>query len=719
MMSEGPLSSSSTLLSSAVVTNKNGISNSMVDEEYQDEEEDESVLIEEYSSRKPAEDIRSQSLLWCTSCHYRLTRRGKVFKNVSERYLREDIGLGCCYKDQSASVIITSEKELVPLLIDLNEEEDLTITPSHQQQQQQQQHLLICDANVLIHNMDLLEHPLFVANIVIPQTSLEECKRNSSLSHYNRIMELLVSSSSNITRKGQRKKCAIFFPNIHHADTYNLTTSDISLLTKRILKIDDKADKVLTDNDKNDLRIRKVATYYGLQLNPANIQVILLTDDQQCRKLAQLEQQYQTYYTCHSVRDYIITQLPNRYDATTTSMLLDVISFHTVNARSNTTINTKPIELFEPYLPISDITRGIKVGTYYQGIIRCADRSSYDKCYVTIRGTNASSTAEEEDRVAVEINGIQDVNRAVDGDMVAIQLHPVHLWNSSTREMSAVSSSSSSNNATKDESPTIAMDTAEPTIQDEDNVQEIILVPANIANPTNADDEGVITQPDMSNVPLRSLKPTGKVIGIIRRNFRQNYCGSIYSHAIIGREIKDEDGKEDITSSVLVTSSEREEIAKAYEEEHADGTATCVFFAVDKRVPPILIRTSQRDRLLGQRILVAMDSWPITSLYPLGHYVKALGSIGNVSVETQVVLHEFNIPCDPFPAKVLACLPPPDYKIEMDPSRLDLRGLPVLSIDPPGKLIGCIVFFFYVGPFTFGNFEKMILLKLLFFYNWL
>jgi exosome complex exonuclease DIS3/RRP44 len=120
---------------------------------------------------------------------------------------------------------------------------------------------------------------------------------------------------------------------------------------------------------------------------------------------------------------------------------------------------------------------------------------------------------------------------------------------------------------------------------------------------------------------------------------------------------------------------------------------------VDKRVPPILIRTSQRERLLGQRILVAMDSWPITSLYPLGHYVKALGSIGNVSVETQVVLHEFNIPCDPFPAKVLACLPPPDYKIEMDPSRLDLRGLPVLSIDPPGKLVGRLIFF-CVGPFT-------------------
>lgn len=32
----------------------------------------------------------------------------------------------------------------------------------------------------------------------------------------------------------------------------------------------------------------------------------------------------------------------------------------------------------------------------------------------------------------------------------------------------------------------------------------------------------------------------------------------------------------------------------------------------------------------------------------------------------------------------MACLPPEDYKIELEPGRLDLRHLPVLSIDPPG-----------------------------------
>ncbi len=35
-------------------------------------------------------------------------------------------------------------------------------------------------------------------------------------------------------------------------------------------------------------------------------------------------------------------------------------------------------------------------------------------------------------------------------------------------------------------------------------------------------------------------------------------------------------------------------------------------------------------------------------------------------------------------SQVLACLPPEDYKIKLEEGRLDLRHLPVLSIDPPG-----------------------------------
>ena len=47
-----------------------------------------------------------------------------------------------------------------------------------------------------------------------------------------------------------------------------------------------------------------------------------------------------------------------------------------------------------------------------------------------------------------------------------------------------------------------------------------------------------------------------------------------------------------------------------------------------------------------------MDSWPADSEFPLGHYVQTLGAAGTKDTETQVLLQEFRIPCEPFPAKV-------------------------------------------------------------------
>ena len=121
------------------------------------------------------------------------------------------------------------------------------------------------------------------------------------------------------------------------------------------------------------------------------------------------------------------------------------------------------------------------------------------------------------------------------------------------------------------------------------------------------------------------------------------------------------------------------------ERDHKDGTTTLVFFGVDGRVPPILIRTGQKEALVGKRILVSIDEWPANSMYPLGHFVKIIGTAGQKSVETEVLLHEFDIPTSEFTAKVMSCLPDPDsFEIKCDEGRLDLRYLPVVSIDPPG-----------------------------------
>ena len=94
-------------------------------------------------------------------------------------------------------------------------------------------------------------------------------------------------------------------------------------------------------------------------------------------------------------------------------------------------------------------------------------------------------------------------------------------------------------------------------------------------------------------------QPTGRVVGIIRRKWRQ-YCGILLP-------------------SVLI-----------------EGTRH-LFVPAEKKIPKIRIETRQAATLSSQKIIVAIDSWPRTSRYPLGHFVRALGNIGDKNTENEVI----------------------------------------------------------------------------------
>jgi len=61
--------------------------------------------------------------------------------------------------------------------------------------------------------------------------------------------------------------------------------------------------------------------------------------------------------------------------------------------------------------------------------------------------------------------------------------------------------------------------------------------------------------------------------------------------------------------------------------------------------------------LSKQRIIVALDSWPRNSRYPLGHFVRALGNIGDKNTENEVLLLEHDVPHSRFSEAVLSFLP--------------------------------------------------------------
>merc|ERR1712142_1326502 len=144
------------------------------------------------------------------------------------------------------------------------------------------------------------------------------------------------------------------------------------------------------------------------------------------------------------------------------------------------------------------------------------------------------------------------------------------------------------------------------------------------------------------------LVPTGRVIGIIKRNWRQ-YCG------------------------ILAPSALKDSVRH-------------LFIPAEKKIPRVRIETRQAAALLDQRIIVAIDSWPRNSLYPLGHFVRKLGPIGDKDTENEVLLLEHDVPHAPFSAPVLKCLPTLPWKItdDMLVNREDLRHLNICSVDPPG-----------------------------------
>lgn len=537
------------------------------------------------------DDILLAPSLYKQSIFFRQTRkRGKIYKQVEEQYIRDDLGFGSYFRDDGHNADkrrvkdaavgkpchINTAAELVSLL---RKEINKTGTD-----------LVVCDTNVLLHNLDFLEKAP-IGNLVIPQTTLKECRSNQ-LTAYDRTVEMLRAISND--------RLVIFFADQHHAETAHVETS-------------------ASINDENDARIRLVAEYYGRKLQDSDVNVLLLTDDAGSRQKARDESKLYQSKSVHSYAKVMEKSNPGL-------MLSDLVANYGVSTSAGGTASDATKEYFPKHVDAATLSRGVQSGQYHRGILRAV---TSEEGRVVIR--------KGDERVAITLSNFQHWNRAVDGDIVAIELHKLDQWLSPSVSISEEKKLAASTG--------IAPETADPTHSELTNVSEVL----NVAK------------------GMESLRPTGKVVGIIRRNF-SNYCGSIFSKSLSSGPIN----------------RERESIAKKFEMENAGGSTTCVFFAVDKKIPPILIRTTQRERLIGQRVEVTIDSWPSTSPYPLGHYVRTLGEAGSKEVETAVLLQEHKIPHEPFPAKVLACLPPKDYKIKYTKDREDLRHIPVLSIDPPG-----------------------------------
>ncbi|XP_036396599.1 exosome complex exonuclease RRP44 [Megalops cyprinoides] len=417
-------------------------------------------------------------------------------------------------------------------------------------------HYLIPDTNVVLHQIDILEDPL-IRNVIILQTVLQEV-RHRSAPVYKRMKDVI----------HDKEKHFYTFTNEHHRETFI------------------EREQAESANDRNDRAIRVAAKWYSEHLKNApkaeELKIVLLTNDRANKEKA--EESGLVAYKCE---EYIKSLIAN-------PELVDRLALTSDDQNEITTSKL----LFPEHLPLSRIQAGIKSGGFLQGTFR-ASRDNYLEATVFVHGEGEESTE-------VLIQGLQNLNRAVHQDVVAVELLSRDQW---------VAPSS-----------VVLQDEGPKEDDKEEEAENMLKCEANEA----------------------MLKPTGKVVGIIKRNWRP-FCG-------------------------MLSKSQIKEATRH------------LFTPADRRIPRIRIETRQAAALEGQRIMVAIDGWPKHSRYPNGHFVRNLGSAGDKETETEVLLLEHDVPHQAFSQAVLSFLPKMPWSITEEDmkNRIDLRHLCVCSVDPPG-----------------------------------
>ncbi|OBA19114.1 RNB-domain-containing protein [Metschnikowia bicuspidata var. bicuspidata NRRL YB-4993] len=236
------------------------------------------------------------------------------------------------------------------------------------------------------------------------------------------------------------------------------------------------------------------------------------------------------------------------------------------------------------------------------------------------------------------IVGTKNLNRAFNSDSVIVELLPREKWREPSSTIIEEGAIGANDNADEEYQENIISD------------KERRMLAAEAIKANSASEE-------------KRLQPTARVVSIVRRSWRY-YVGQV------------------APSSVSV------------EEDTGNSSKTCFVILMDKVLPKIRIKTRKAKDLLGQRIVVTVDSWPSNSKYPQGHFVRSLGPIEGIEAEREALLLEHDVEYRPFSKAVLDCLPKEgenwavpenlDNGDEQLKKRVDLRDKLVCSIDPVG-----------------------------------
>ncbi|KAH8173998.1 RNB domain-containing protein [Sarocladium implicatum] len=368
-----------------------------------------------------------------------------------------------------------------------------------------------------------------------------------------------------------------------------------------------------TVNDRNDRAVRLALQWYGEHLartKAAKIPaVVMLSDDKENLRKAR-----EAGLHASTLRDYV-KRLEDG------ESLLDMVA----ESLSGGGFKKQGAMLYPEYYTLSRMMTGVKAGLMHQGVFNV---SPYNYLEGSIKVPAFPKP--------LLILGRDNINRSVDGDVVVVEVLPQDQWKEPSTKIIEEEAITRDENADAEAEQDAVSERERKALQDE------------VKKSHKSNSEG-------------SPQPTAKVVGVIKRNWRQ-YVGHI-----------------DPSSAGKASTQGRKQ-------------DSVFLIPMDKKIPKIRLRTRQTSELLGKRLLVTMDAWERDSRHPVGHFVRALGELETKAAETEALLLEWDVQYRPFPKTVLDCLPPEghNWKVPEDKSdpgwrdREDLRDVLICSIDPPG-----------------------------------
>ncbi|GJC93536.1 RNB domain-containing protein [Colletotrichum higginsianum] len=343
--------------------------------------------------------------------------------------------------------------------------------------------------------------------------------------------------------------------------------------------------------------------------------------------------------------------------------------------------------LFTPYLPQATLPALLGDGQLVSGILRVNKKNRSDAYVSTQDGLLDAD---------IFICGSKDRNRALEGDLVAVELLDVdEVW-SQKREKEE-------KKKRKDITDTRSGSTngqSQSSGNNDDNTQQeggIRRRGSLRQRPTQKKNDDVevegqsllLVEEEEINDEAKPLY-AGHIVAVIERVAGQMFSGNL--------------GLLRPSSQATKEKQEAERAARdggnnRHHDNRSQEKPKIVWFKpTDKRVPLIAIPTEQAPRDFvekhqdyADRIFVAcIKRWPITSLHPFGTLVEQLGRMGDLKVETDALLRDNNFSSDEFSEAVLRSVGLQDWSLDKEDeaalaARRDFRDEKVVTLDLNGS----------------------------------